>query len=67
MQNAGFPVHRHADGAIDYAFYRAKAARLKAQAWRRLGREIGRWWAVRLGALSSRPSDLAAGSAVSSR
>jgi hypothetical protein len=67
MQNAGFPVHRLADGAIDYGFYRAEAARLRAQSLQQFWREIGRRWAARLSTLNSRPSSLAPGSAVAAQ
>jgi hypothetical protein len=56
MQNAQFPVRRLVDGTIDYAFYRAEAARLRQQARQRFWQGIGGWWAGRLSALTSRPS-----------
>lgn len=65
MQNAGFPVHRLADGAIDYGFYRAEAARLREQARQRFWREIGRRSEAWLSALRARLSNLAPGSTVS--
>jgi hypothetical protein len=34
MQNGEFQVRRLADGAIDYSFYKAEAARLRAEAKR---------------------------------
>ena len=61
MQHVGFPVHRLADGNIDYGFYRAEAARLRAQTLQRFWQEIGRRWMGRRSALSTRLGQLALG------
>ena len=59
MQNEEFPVQRLADGAIDYALYRAAAARLTQQARQRFGGESAA--GARGGrALTFRPGDFAA-------
>lgn len=61
MQDAGVAVHRMADGAIDYGFYRAEAARLRVEAKQRFWGEIGRWRAKQLNALTLRLSGMGSG------
>ena len=61
MQDAGFPVHRLADGAIDYGFYRTEAARLRAEARQGFWRRCGHWLATQLNTLTARSTALPSG------
>jgi hypothetical protein len=58
MQDAGFPVHRLADGAIDYGFYRTEAARLRTDAMQGFWRQCGHWLATQLNPSTARSSAL---------
>ena len=40
MRDAGWPIHKLDDGSIDYALYRAEAARQRAEAIRRFALTI---------------------------
>ena len=58
MQDAGFPVHRLGDGAIDLGFYRSEAARVRTEAMQGFWRQCGHWLATQLKPLSARSSAL---------
>ncbi len=61
MQDAGCPVHRLADGVIDFGFYRAEAARLRVEAMQGFCRHCGHCLATQLKTLTARSSPLPSG------
>jgi hypothetical protein len=61
MQDAEFPVHRLADGAIDYGLYRTKAARLRGEARQGFWRRCGHWLATQLKTLPAPSTALPSG------
>ena len=61
MQDAGFLVRRLADGTIDYGFYRAEAARLRAEARHGFWSRCGHWFVTRLNTLTARSRALPSG------